>query len=151
MCAESCIYLSLLTLFVSVDFIAHEVRNPLAAAISACSFVSSAIDDETQPLTEESVRKSLQDDCSIISSSLRFINDLLRNMLDVHRASNKQLQIDTSPTDILRDVFMPVDVMLYRRGEDFDVVVNCPENLVVSTDRLRLKQIILNVSYSPIY
>ena len=25
------------------DFIAHEVRNPLAAAISACSFVSRAI------------------------------------------------------------------------------------------------------------
>jgi C4-dicarboxylate-specific signal transduction histidine kinase len=34
--------------------------------------------------------------------------------------------------------------MLYRRGKDFGVLLECPENLMISTDRLRLTQIILN-------
>jgi hypothetical protein len=49
-----------------------------------------------------------------------------------------QLRIEMKPTDILRDVFEPVESMLYSRGSNFEVVVDCPENLVVSTDRLRL-------------
>ena len=65
-----------------------EVRNPLAAAMSACSFVSSAIKEEAQDGDTESStlisskrRECVQEDIEIIESSLHFINDLLRNML----------------------------------------------------------------------
>lgn len=47
------------------DFIAHEVRNPLAAAISACSFVSMSI-NESVPLVDEDSRKSVREDMNII-------------------------------------------------------------------------------------
>ena len=105
------------------DFIAHEIRNPLSAALSACTFVTTAVTEEMRPLTEEcQSNKNLEaalEDCHIISSSLQFINDLLRNMLDMQRASSNQLTIDMRTTDLFHDVFMPVNAMLYRRGGRF--------------------------------
>ena len=82
---------------------------------------------------------------SIIDSSLQFVNDLLRNMLDMHRASSNQMKIDFAPVDLLRDVLEPVASILYQRGSDFQVLIDCPENLIVMTDKLRLKQCALNL------
>ncbi|CAB9507914.1 respiration control sensor protein ArcB [Seminavis robusta] len=127
------------------DFLAHEVRNPLAACISACSFVSATV-NEAEPLVTEESRQSAREDVAIIDTSLQFINDLLRNMLDMHRASRNQLSIDMAPVDILRDVLEPVANMVYHRGDDVNVEIHCPEDLLVMTDRLRLKQAVLNLS-----
>lgn len=143
------------------DFIAHEVRNPLAAAISACSFVSSAISEESllvpggmgaNPLIGNNAkRKSVEEDINIIESSLHFINDLLRNMLDMQRASTNQLNIEMQPTHLLNDVLKPVDSMLHRRGTSFQVYVECcseegETDIVILADKLRLKQIMLNLA-----
>jgi signal transduction histidine kinase/CheY-like chemotaxis protein len=125
------------------DFIAHEVRNPLSAALSALSFVSLEVHTEPPLVTAESIQ-SVKEDLSIIKNGLHFINDLLRSMLDMHRAASNQMKIVRAPTDLMKDVFEPVASMLYRRGEDFEVLLECPENLMISTDRLRLTQIILN-------
>jgi signal transduction histidine kinase len=126
------------------DFISHEVRNPRAAAISACSFVSSAV-NEAEPLMTEESRNSVREDVNIIETSLDFINDLLRNMLDMHRAASHQLIIDNSHVDILHDILQPVSSMLYRRDCSFEVLIDCPPHLYCKTDRLRLKQIIMNI------
>jgi hypothetical protein len=128
------------------DFIAHEVRNPLSAAMSACSFVAAALNDGAASLVSREERQPILEDIQIIEASCHFINDFLRNMLDMQRASSNQLHIEFSPTDLISDVLMPVDTLLYRRDSPFEVQVLCPDNLVVSTDRLRLKQIVLNVS-----
>jgi signal transduction histidine kinase/CheY-like chemotaxis protein len=130
------------------DFIAHEVRNPLSAAISATSFVSSMV-SQTNPLSTAD-RQSAQEDVRIIEDSLQFINDLLRNMLDMHRASSNQLTIDMAPADLLRDVLEPVASMLYHRCADVEVLLDCPQDLVVMTDRLRLKQIVLNLGQNAV-
>jgi signal transduction histidine kinase/CheY-like chemotaxis protein len=127
------------------DFIAHEVRNPLSAALSACSFVSASV-HEREPLQDRQSIESVREDINIIESSLQFVNDLLRSMLDLHRARNKQLALEYMPTDIKHDILDPVASMLYRRDDLFQVYVDCPENLVVSVDRLRLKQIVLNLA-----
>jgi signal transduction histidine kinase len=127
------------------DFLSHEVRNPLSAAISAVSFVAAAVND-AEPLQDEASRKSTREDVTIIETSLTFINDLLRNMLDMHRASRKQLTVEFSPVDILRDVLEPVANMLYRRGDNYEVHIDCPEDLVIMTDGLRLKQTVLNLA-----
>jgi signal transduction histidine kinase/CheY-like chemotaxis protein len=127
------------------DFIAHEVRNPLAAAMSACTFVSASVHDETVSLMGADSRQAVKEDLVIIDSSLHFINDLLRNMLDVHRVASSQLKLEMSPTDLLRDVFEPVRSMVYHRGDNWAVELDCPNNLVITTDKLRLKQIILNL------
>mmetsp|Transcript_22621 Transcript_22621/g.46129 ORF Transcript_22621/g.46129 Transcript_22621/m.46129 type:complete len:1415 (-) Transcript_22621:656-4900(-) len=162
------------------DFIAHEVRNPLAAAISACAFVSSAmiedssrrlqaknnddseddIDDaERQVLiaTEEQ-RKEIQGDINIIDSSLHFINDLLRNMLDMQRAGSNQINIENKPTDIMNDVFKPIEALMHLRDAPFEMILECSgsnqlsivndddDQLVVMTDPMRLKQVLLNLT-----
>jgi signal transduction histidine kinase len=127
------------------DFIAHEVRNPLSAAITASVFVSSAIGDEKTSLADLETRKSIQEDIGIIDASLKFINDLLRNMLDVNRAASNQLRIELVHADLMRDVLEPVASMMYNRYEGFEILLDCPEDLVVVTDRMRLKQIFLNL------
>ena len=167
---------SLYSLFAELnDFIAHEVRNPLAAAMSACAFVSSAItednrtrarnDDDfdeekgmeecTALISSDEKRREVQDDIKIIDSSLHFINDLLRNMLDMQRAGANQIRIENQPTDIMEDVFKPVRAMLHLRELPFEVILECSCNrkdfdddvqLFVMTDPLRLKQVLLNLT-----
>jgi signal transduction histidine kinase/CheY-like chemotaxis protein len=127
------------------DFIAHEVRNPLSAAMSALSFVSMEVDTEP-PLASEEARQSVQEDLDIIKGSLHFINDLLRSMLDVHRAASNQLVIAMAPTDIKKDVFEPVAAMIYNRRENFEVLIDCADGFTILADRLRLTQVILNLA-----
>lgn len=100
---------------------------------------------EANPLQDEASKDSVREDTKIIDASLSFINDLLRNLLDIHRASSNQLTIDMAPVDLLRDVLEPVSSMLYARNLDFEVIVECPENTVIMTDRLRLKQVCMNL------
>jgi signal transduction histidine kinase len=127
------------------DFIAHEVRNPLNAALAANTFVSASV-NEAEPLITEEKRASVREDVQIIDNSLHFINDFLRNMLDMQRAESKQLIIEWAFVDLKRDILEPVASMLYRRGVAFEVIVDCPiDHLVVESDSLRLKQVVLNL------
>jgi signal transduction histidine kinase len=126
------------------DFIAHEVRNPVAAAMSACSFVQTAL-SKPKPLTDEESRLSIREDITIVENSLCFVNDLMRSMLDMHKAAHKQLKIKLAPTDLFHDVLEPVSGMLYQRGSKVKVIVECPKDLHVVTDSLRLRQVILNL------
>jgi CheY-like chemotaxis protein len=138
---------SRLTLCVAVSF-AHlsEVRNPISAALSACSFVSAAV-NETQPLVDLESRQSVLEDVVIIESSLKYANDLLHSMLDLNRG-NTEITVRLLPTDIKRDILEPVASMSHLRGKDssFEVLIECvPDSILVSVDRLRLKQIVLNL------
>jgi signal transduction histidine kinase/CheY-like chemotaxis protein len=126
------------------EFLAHEVRNPLAAAISALGFVTTAI-NETTYISNQEFKAILQEDAQIISSSLRFIDDFLRSLLDMYRAAANKLEVKLAPTDLLKDVLEPVCNILYQRDGCVGVTVDCPDNLIVATDCLRLKQIMLNL------
>jgi two-component system, OmpR family, sensor histidine kinase KdpD len=127
------------------NFCSHEVRNPVAAAMAACSFVKQAV-NEPIPLATEEARRNTRDDVDVISNALNFVHDLLRNMLDIHRFANKNLKLTLIPTDLLRDVLEPVVAMLHQRRSKIAFLLECPENLHINTDRLRLKQIVLNLS-----
>lgn len=117
----------------------------MAAALSACSFVKTAI-GEDEPLRTEEQKQETRDDITIIDNALRFVNDLLRNMLDMHRAHNRQMKVNMTPTDIKLDVLDTVQSMLPQRDPKFVVEVECPDGLVAMTDRLRLKQVCLNLA-----
>ena len=126
------------------DFLAHEVRNPVAAAMAACNFVAVAVNQEN-PLPDKESRELARDDLKIIDNALHFMNDLLRNMLDMHRAFSNQLQVTMVATDLIHDVIEPVAGMLHRRGSKIKMLVECPPDLIILTDPLRLKQVILNL------
>jgi signal transduction histidine kinase len=114
------------------EYLSHEVCNPLAAALSACSFVSLAVHEQS-PLMDDESRQSVREDVGVIHSSLRFINELLRSMLDLHRAVDHRLKLHRAPTDICHDVLELVASMLYRRDMNFELMLECPKNLMVET------------------
>lgn len=126
------------------DFISHEVRNPVAAAMAALNFVKIEM-AKPEPLQTKSDITQFNDDIRTVDNSLLFVNDLLRNMLDMHRASTKQLQVTKTPTDLLHDVLEPVGSMLFQRGSKVKILVECPPGLHVVTDPLRLKQVVMNL------
>ena len=125
------------------EFMAHEVRNPLSSAISALSFVSAGVAEHVPDPVHQ---KAILQDVGIMDASLQFINELLRNMLDIHRARSRQIKLNLSPVDLRRDVLEPVAAILFMRGAKVDIHVDCPNDLCVRGDRMRLKQIILNLS-----
>ena len=67
-------------------------------------------------------------------------------MLDTHRVQSNQIIIQKKHVDIRNDVFAPVASMLYRRGCAFEIILDCPEELVITSDPLRLKQVVLNLT-----
>ena len=131
------------------EFMAHEIRNPLASALAALNFVSSKTADQgVVPDSQE--RTVVQGDIRVIDSSLQFINELLRNMLDLHRSSSSTaLKLHPVPTDVQKDILDPVASILYMRGASVDIITECdPPNLYILADRMRLKQILLNLSFN---
>ena len=71
----------------------------------------------------------------------------IRNMLDMHRANSNQLELHPTPIDVKRDILLPVASMLYSRGCDFEIIIECePEHLIIMADKLRLRQICLNLA-----
>jgi signal transduction histidine kinase len=125
------------------DYIAHEVRNPLSAAMSALTFVKSSMIEKTTVNVND-----IEDDVRIVDSSLYFINDLLRSMLDFHRVKSRKIKITKKPMDLAKDLLQPVTAMLYTRDLDIDILIDCPEGLIIETDPLRMKQIVLNLGRS---
>lgn len=124
------------------DFIAHEVRNPLSSAIAALSFISTAVNT---PLTDPKKIKAVKGDVHICDSSLQFINDLLRNILDLHRPTSNQLEISKSRVDVKNDILEPVAAILYSRNSNIEVSIDCPDGMTVTVDSLRMKQVLLNL------
>jgi len=74
-------------------------------------------------------------------------------MLDMQRASSHQLNIELRPTHVLNDVFKTVESLVFTRGnhhhnhqDSVKIELVCvPHDLVIATDALRLKQIVLNL------
>ena len=103
--------------------------------MAACAFVKSSV-NEREPLISEEQRQETREDVEVIDSSLRFVNDLLRNMLgtsehaaytcssdltyvgsilkDMHR-SQAQFNLKYEITDVLHDILEPVGGMVIDR------------------------------------
>lgn len=101
--------------------------------------------NEDEPLRDEKTKNYVRSDIEVVTSSLNFINDFLRSVLDIYRATGNEITVDMAPTDILQDILEPVTGILNKRLFNYAVVVDCPPNLVVKTDSIRLKQVILNL------
>jgi signal transduction histidine kinase len=129
------------------DFIAHEVRNPLlSSAIAALCFLSETAKEQVE---DQNTRIALMDDIDILDNSLNYINDLLRNMLDIHRTKNKEFKLKCEPTDVLTELLEPAKAILRVRGAKAKIVIQaeCEPNLIVNIDRLRAQQqILLNLA-----
>jgi CheY-like chemotaxis protein len=127
----------------SIRFRSSSQRNPLSSAIAALSFVNSTAREKVE---DKEIREALLDDIAILDSSLQYINDLLRNMLDIHRTASRKMKIDESLMDIRKDIFEPVKAILCVKHDKAKILIDCPEQLVVTADRLRMKEVVLNLA-----
>jgi hypothetical protein len=85
-----------------------------------------------------------------IDVSLKFINDLFRNLLDMNRASSNQLSMELAHTGLLRDVLEPVASLMHPRWSCWTAL----RNLIVMTVRSYAAEAVLldlgrNASTSP--
>jgi CheY-like chemotaxis protein len=124
---------------------AHEVRNPLSSALSALSFVREAA---SQRVSDPGVRDDLMADIEIVQNSLDYIDDLLRNMTDVHRTDELGVSPCSRLTNVKKDILEPCRTIVSgRRGDrDIDLRVLCSDSLWVEVDPLRVERIILNIA-----
>ncbi|GBG24146.1 Ethylene receptor 1 [Hondaea fermentalgiana] len=137
------------------EFIAHEIRNPLSVCCSAVVFVQAAVAKENQRLRKQTPLTSplngILNDLQLMDVSLRFIDEMLRNMLDLNRFSVGLLELRTEPTSLRKDVLEPVHAALKRNvNEGVEAEVVCSEDLWVQADRLRLLQLVNNVAQNAV-
>jgi len=111
--------------------------------MTAHGFVTTAVDEihNKKIHEDDELISSLQGDVKIIGSSLRFVDEFLRSILDVHATEANRLALQITPTDLLKDVLEPVCSILYMRDGSVDISVDCPENMFINTDKIRLKQV----------
>jgi CheY-like chemotaxis protein len=114
----------------------------------ANSFIKTKLREiqEDKPFTKEELQM-LREDTDAIDTSLSYTNELLFNMLDLQRAESYQIKIETAPVDLKLDVLEPVASMLQLRRDSTSskIELDCPSNLIVLSDRLRLKQMVMNL------
>ena len=132
------------------EFLAHEVRNPLASALAAASFLEVSVSrqraqNETDIATSGEANGIIED-VSVIRSSVSHINDLLRSMLDVNKVACQQMVLNSTTTDLYRDILEPVRTMINRRSNRFTVEVSAPDDIILHIDKMRLKQVVLNLA-----
>lgn len=57
---------------------------------------------------------------------------------------DNKIKVEMKLSDLLKDVVEPVHAILHDRNASYVMEIQCPENLIVRTDSLRLKQVVLN-------
>jgi len=120
-------------------FLAHEVRNPLAAALSSVKFAHEKV------LSNPSELRTIADDLDVARTSMEYIRQLLTNLMDLTRNSASPLQIYPVSCSIREDVLKPILRMLSRVPSCVELNLSCNEPLYFEADRLRLQQVILNI------
>src|SRR5690606_36495334 len=117
----------------------HELRTPLNAIIGYCELL----------LDEARVRddSELAEDLERIGLSARHLLDLVRNVLDLSaiEAGRVSLQVEEVEVGALLDELEVVLVPLAEKQGDRLEIRYPPEIGAVHTDRVRLRQVLLNL------
>ena len=108
-------------------------------------FVGEAIHEEKSLSNNEAI-ESFQEDVHVIQSSLTFVDELIKSMLDMHKAENNELHVQEKSTKLATDVFETVRTVVDSKHNPFEFLVDCPPDLTVKTDALKLKQIVMNLA-----
>jgi CheY-like chemotaxis protein len=85
---------------------------------------------------------------STVQNSLDYIDDLLRNMLDIHRTSEQDFTLRYSLTNLKNGLLRPVkDIASARnQGKDVNFLVETSSKLWAEVDPLRVEQVLLNLA-----
>ena len=99
------------------EFVAHEVRNPLAAAISASGFIKDTVGGrDLLQLLPSDIQESLDEDIVTVVDSLEYIHQLLTSMLDLNKFLEQGASLVPRPALLKRDIVDPVFSLYKRRA-----------------------------------
>ena len=118
------------------EWLSHEVRNPLSIATEAAE----ALKDDgfyTNPETASHI--------DLISQSLRYIVELLTDMLDLNKCIEGKITLRPKLCNIREEVLIPTRDMMNVRTKQVQVTVEGGEGLTAIVDSLRLRQVITNL------
>lgn len=126
--------------------LAHELRNPLAAIVSAAELIRATADAPPEPDAP----------CEVILRQADSLRHLVDELLDVTRIATGKLRLDLAPLDLGEAVMRSVETCRHRADEKRQTVeVFTPARpVVVAADGPRLRQVFGNliqnaVKYSP--
>ncbi len=116
----------------------HEIRTPLTAIIGYSEILSE----------ELAADKRQQESADIITKSSRHLLQLISDILDLSKIEAEKMEVDREPVDIvtlLYEVEELVRPQADQKGLFFAVNYNFPVPNKVSSNALRLKQVLLNL------
>lgn len=127
----------------------HELRNPLAAMLSA-----SALAEVEERRQDETLSARLAWSRAIIRRQGEILTRLVDDLLEVSRLSTGKIHLERSPVNLDDLVRRSVETVRLRTGRA-DITLRCgPEPSWVCGDPVRLEQVLLNlltnaVKYTP--
>ncbi|KAL3934812.1 MAG: hypothetical protein SGARI_003226 [Bacillariaceae sp.] len=139
------------------EFVSHEVRNPLAAAVSSIQFLEQELG---QSARAEIPRDALEEDIHIVAHSLDYIHQLLTSMLDLNKFLERGgVQLHPRPAMLRRDLTEQVYHMYKHRAGSLQFsiqtwwqdhsgklqLLNGGQDQRMNVDIVRLKQILINI------
>jgi PAS domain S-box-containing protein len=146
------------------EFVAHEVRNPLAAAISASAFIKDTLmKDTTRRVLPGDMQQSMEEDVVVVIDSLEYIHQLLTSMLDLNKFLEQGVTLSPRLALLRRDIVDPVyrlynyrsnelkvtTEVWWRKGDDGLLRVanehDKTDDQRIRVDVVRLKQILINL------
>jgi signal transduction histidine kinase len=138
-----------------LSMVAHELRTPLTPLKALAQLLVSRIRRSragTQPLDLDSLERNLVS----IERQVDRMNALVTDLLSVSRAGRGTLEMDPAPFDLAASVRETVEQYVDSTREEgrHHFAVDAPESLVMTGDRARIEQMLVNlignaVKYSP--
>lgn len=117
----------------------HELRTPLNAILGYVKLIS--IDAKKQPT------ENLQNDLNEISNAAKHLLSLIESVLDLSKLEVGEMQVDCSDFDLKEEIQTITEMIrpLAIENNNKFLVKNLLSPLLIRTDRIKLRQIILNL------
>ena len=119
-----------------MEWLSHEVRNPLSVAVEA----SRTLKEDSSDDPEEN-----SNNLELICLSLGYIVELLTDMLDLNKCAEGKITINPTVCRLREDIVLPTKRMLDARRKSVDLIIDGGEEIWAYVDRLRLQQVLTNL------
>ncbi|MBN2065804.1 MAG: PAS domain S-box protein, partial [Candidatus Thermoplasmatota archaeon] len=118
-----------------ISQLGHDLKTPLSVILNVLPMIQ-----------EETSNKNLQKDCEIAMRNSNYINNLVTETLKIAELSSPNIKFNMKPlalVDVVREVIASRQFTFDEKNITF--INNVKENLVVSADRLRVGELLINI------
>lgn len=117
--------------------LSHEIRTPLNAIVGFTELLIENEKDDEKRETLETIR-----------SSANILLENINEILDFSKIEAGKLKISKYPllvADVIREIVPMIKLRLHGKDVEFDHYISDDLNVAVSVDRIRLRQVLMNV------